>query len=131
MVTESYPQGSPTRQNFFMSCMDIRMDFAYSSTHRGNGSQRKGKKMKLVATDTKVTIKWFVYTGNNKIRHNSTMRGNWGWDAECSCGWMTRTGGASKPFVQFEVNYHKKFDHNYIYDFHLDYSKISTGKAGA
>jgi hypothetical protein len=44
MVTQSYPQGIPTRQNFFLSCMDIRMDIAYSSTHRGNGPQRKGKK---------------------------------------------------------------------------------------
>jgi hypothetical protein len=34
--------------------------------------------MKLVATDTKVTIKWFVYDGNEKVRHNSTMRGNLG-----------------------------------------------------
>jgi hypothetical protein len=88
--------------------------------------------MKLVATDTKVTVKWFVYDGNDKIRHNSTMRGNWGWDAECSCGWMTRTGGASKPFVQFEVDYHKRFDHNYEWQMgEIDYSKVSTEKAGA
>ena len=85
--------------------------------------------MKLVATDTKVTIKWFVYDGNDKIRHNSTMRGNWGWDAECSCGWMTRTGGASKPFVQFEVDYHKRFDHNYKMQSSYNYNDHT--KAGA
>lgn len=89
------------------------LSFTYWKT---NGFPMEGKKMKLVATEAKVTIKWFVYDGNDKIRHNSTMRGNWGWDAECSCGWMTRTGGASKPFVQFEVDYHKRFDHNYKWE---------------
>jgi hypothetical protein len=95
----------------------------------GERPLRNEFKVKLVATDTKVTIKWFVYDGNDKIRHNSTMRGNWGWDAECSCGWMTRTGGASKPFVQFEVDYHKRFDHNY--EWQMSYSYSDYTKAGA
>lgn len=69
--------------------------------------------MKLVATDTKVTIKWFVYAGEEKIRYNSTMRGTWGYDAECSCGWKTTTGGAIKRSVVEDVELHKIMEHHY------------------
>jgi hypothetical protein len=69
--------------------------------------------MKLVATDTKVTIKWFVYAGEEKIRYTSTMRGTWGYDAECSCGWATKTGGAIKRSVLADVQMHKRLEHNY------------------
>jgi hypothetical protein len=69
--------------------------------------------MKLVATDQKVTIKWFVYAGNEKIAHNASHVGDWGYDVECSCGWVTRTGGATRGYVADEVWYHKRFDHNY------------------
>jgi len=71
--------------------------------------------MKLVATDTKVTIKWFVYAGEEKIAHNATMRGTWGYDAECSCGWKTTTGGAIKSCVSEEVKWHKILDHKYTW----------------
>jgi hypothetical protein len=71
--------------------------------------------MKMYARDTKVTIKWFVYAGEEKIRHNATMRGTWGYDAECSCGWKTVTGGATKSSVLEEVNFHKFSEHNYTY----------------
>jgi hypothetical protein len=77
--------------------------------------------MKLVARDTKVTIKWFVYAGEEKIAHNSTMRGTWGYDAECSCGWKTTTGGAIKSCVSEEVKWHKILDHNY--DWQLTFTK--------
>ena len=69
--------------------------------------------MKLIATDTKVTIKWFVYAGEEKMRYTSTMRGTWGYDAECSCGWKTSTGGAIKRCVVEDVKWHKIMDHNY------------------
>ena len=69
--------------------------------------------MKLVATDTKVTIKWFVYSMGEKFAHTSSMRGTWGWDAECSCGWKTTTGGAVKSSVQSDVELHKTMEHNY------------------
>lgn len=69
--------------------------------------------MKLVATDTKVTIKWFVYASEEKMRYTSTMRGTWGYDAECSCGWATSTGGAIKRCVLEDVKLHKIMDHNY------------------
>jgi hypothetical protein len=69
--------------------------------------------MKLIATDTKVTIKWFVYAGEEKMRYTSTMRGTWGYDAECSCGWATKTGGAIKRSVLQDVAMHKIMEHNY------------------
>ncbi len=73
--------------------------------------------MKLVATDTKVTIKWFVYAGEEKMRYTSSMRGTWGYDAECSCGWQTRTGGAVKRSVLEDVKWHKIMEHNYTRTF--------------
>lgn len=53
-------------------------------------------------------IKWWVYAGGERIRHTSTMRGTWGYDATCSCGWDTRTGGAVRRYVQDEVDTHKR-----------------------
>lgn len=66
-------------------------------------------------TDTKHRIKWFVYTGGTdengrreRIPHASTMRGWWpGYDVECSCGWSTRTGGATRGYIKQEVWEHK------------------------
>lgn len=49
--------------------------------------------------------RWFAYAGGYgtplvKIPHNSKMRGSWpGWDVTCSCGWESRTGGATKGSV--------------------------------
>ena len=78
-----------------------------------NAINRKGLKMKLVATTEKVQIKWFVYAGNDKIPHTSAHAGDWGYDVECSCGWKTRTGGATRTYVTEEVIWHKRFDHGY------------------
>ena len=72
--------------------------------------------MKLVATDTKVTVKWFVYAGEEKIRYTSTMRGTWGYDAECSCGWSTGNSRTVYSYTQDEVNSHKHAEHNYSYN---------------
>jgi hypothetical protein len=60
-------------------------------------------------------IRWFVYTGDRdadgnmeKIPWQSTMRGFWpGYDVECSCGWHTNTGGATRGYVRREVEDHK------------------------
>lgn len=35
-----------------------------------------------------------------KMRHRATMRGTWGWDATCSCGWESRTGGATRGSIE-------------------------------
>jgi hypothetical protein len=73
--------------------------------------------MKLVATDTKVTIKWFaVDTNGNKFRNNKGFISN-GWDATCSCGWESKTGGAIKASVKRDVEDHKFFTHNYTWNF--------------
>lgn len=56
---------------------------------------------------TEHKIKWFVYAGGEKIPRKASMRGQWGYDVECSCGWQTRTGGAVKRYVAEEVYWHK------------------------
>jgi hypothetical protein len=85
--------------------------------------------MKLIATDTKVQIKWFVYSMGEKMRHNSTMRGTWGWDAECSCGGESKTGGAIRSSVATDVEMHKRIAHNYRYELSMNWEDYS--KAGA
>lgn len=61
--------------------------------------------------------RWFVYTGQTdpetrrpeRIRYQSSMRGFWpGYDVVCSCGWETRTGGATRRWVAEEL-----FDHRF------------------
>lgn len=53
-------------------------------------------------------IRWFVWAGGEKLPRESTMRGSWdGWDAECSCGWQSRTGGMIKARVAEAVRRHK------------------------
>jgi hypothetical protein len=69
--------------------------------------------MKLIPTASKVQIKWFVYAGRQKFPHKNTMRGDWGYDAECSCGWSSKTGGAIYSYVEAEVKSHKIYKHNY------------------
>lgn len=50
---------------------------------------------------------WWVYTGasvkgrRERIRRQATMRGPWpGYDVTCSCGWESRTGGATRRSVE-------------------------------
>ena len=71
--------------------------------------------MKLESTNEKVTIKWFVVDNHVKYPREASMRGAWGYDVECSCGWQTNTGGAVKSWMQDEVKSHKIQDHNYTY----------------
>jgi hypothetical protein len=69
--------------------------------------------MKLVATDTKVTIKWFaVLSDGTKVRNNKGFIHN-AWDIECSCGWKTSTGGAIKASILRDLEWHKVLEHNY------------------
>jgi hypothetical protein len=52
--------------------------------------------------------RWYVYSGGVKIPHAATMRGHWpGWDVTCSCGWETRTGGATRRSVQDYLDEHR------------------------
>jgi len=59
-------------------------------------------------TSTTHRIHWFVYAGDEKIPHTAKMRGAWGYDVECSCGWQTRTGGATRRSVEDEIWLHKR-----------------------
>lgn len=64
------------------------------------------------ATPVKHRMSWFVYAWAPgqpavKMRHTSTMRGEWGWDVECSCGWSTKTGGATRTYIRDQVWSHK------------------------
>lgn len=52
-------------------------------------------------------ITWWVYAGRERIRRTATMRGQWGYDATCECGWDSRTGGATRRYVENEVWLHK------------------------
>lgn len=57
--------------------------------------------------------RWFVYAGGwgtptEKILHTSTMRGTWaGYDVTCSCGWESRTGGATRSSVEDDLFMHR------------------------
>ena len=82
-----------------------------------NGSRETDQKMKLIATDTKVQIKWFaVLHDGSKMRNSQGFVHN-AWDVECSCGWKTSTGGAIKASVLRDVLAHKRFEHNYKWDY--------------
>lgn len=52
-------------------------------------------------------IRHFVVVDGEKIPRESGMRGAWACEAECSCGWKTRTGGAIRSWVDREVADHK------------------------
>jgi hypothetical protein len=58
--------------------------------------------------------RWFVYAGaygelSQRIPHQATMRGHWrGYDVACSCGWESRTGGATRGSVEDML-----WDHRY------------------
>jgi len=53
-------------------------------------------------------IRWWVYAGSERIRHTTRMRGQWGYDATCSCGHFdTKTGGATRAYIEQEIWLHK------------------------
>jgi hypothetical protein len=52
-------------------------------------------------------ITYFVYAGDQLIRHQRGMVGFKAWEANCSCGWQTRTGGAIESAIKRDVRWHK------------------------
>lgn len=60
---------------------------------------------------TKHRIRWYVYAGRERIPRTSNMRGTWGYDVECSCGWQTLTGGATRRSIELDVWLHKLTGH--------------------
>lgn len=66
---------------------------------------------------------WWVYPepGNTdpatRIRHSAQMRGTWGYDVTCSCGWDSRIGGGLRRAAaealedhRADVQYEKEAD---------------------
>jgi hypothetical protein len=57
--------------------------------------------------------RWFVYAGGygqplTRIPWQATMRGHWpGYDVECSCGWESKTGGATRASVRDALDDHR------------------------
>lgn len=44
---------------------------------------------------------WSPATGEKRmLPHQANMRGTWGWDVTCSCGWESQTGGATRGSVE-------------------------------
>jgi hypothetical protein len=64
-------------------------------------------KIETDANGVEHAITWWVWAGGEKMRHTAQMRGQWGWDASCTCGWESRTGGATRGSVQRDVDDHK------------------------
>lgn len=60
--------------------------------------------------DPEHQIRWFVYVGDHPrtlIPREASMRGQWDYEARCSCGWETRTGGALRRWIQQKIEAHK------------------------
>jgi hypothetical protein len=69
--------------------------------------------MKLAPTTEKVSVKWFVWAQGEKLPKKSGMLGYKGFDAQCSCGYETRTGGGVYSWVKEDIETHKLLEHGY------------------
>lgn len=67
--------------------------------------------------NSKPAVKWFgVIGGKTRYPREKGMAAkDWGWDATCSCGWDSGTGGALMSSVKKDVEKHK-FDHEWHSD---------------
>lgn len=62
--------------------------------------------MKATLLD-KPQITWYGYFGSDeRVRLGRYMR-PLGYDATCSCGWDSRTGGAIRASIQRDIRFHK------------------------
>jgi hypothetical protein len=66
----------------------------------------------METTEQTHKIQWWAYArdglgGIEKIRRSHSMRGTWGYDVTCSCGWESKTGGAIRSYIEREVWWHK------------------------
>jgi len=52
-------------------------------------------------------IRWFVRAGDEMIPRQASMRGTWGYDAKCTCGWSSGVGGGVETYVASLVEEHK------------------------
>jgi hypothetical protein len=57
-------------------------------------------------------IRWFARVTpceeapDGWLPRTAQMRGAWGWDVRCSCGWATNTGGAVVRYIREQVWLH-------------------------
>lgn len=58
-------------------------------------------------TATKHSIRWWAVIDGERVRRTSTMKDSGNWDATCSCGWDSRTGGAIMNEVDRMAQAHK------------------------
>lgn len=74
---------------------------------------RQAYRIYMTTTQTaKHSISYWVYASDGLghtelLRHSNGMVGFTGWEATCSCGWKTRTGGAIQSYIKREVMWHK------------------------
>lgn len=54
-------------------------------------------------------IKWFAVWGGQRFPRQKGMLGN-SWDATCSCGWDSKSGGAIEASIKRDVANHR-LDH--------------------
>lgn len=66
------------------------------------------------ASPTPHRIRWYVYAGgfgsplSERIPKTASMRGTWaGYDATCSCGWDSRSGGALRREIERQIADHR------------------------
>lgn len=54
-------------------------------------------------------VRWYGRDGSDvRVPRNRHMNGgDWGWDAVCSCGWQTRTGGAIQERIREAIWSHR------------------------
>jgi hypothetical protein len=55
----------------------------------------------------KHVIHWFVVLDGKRLPRQATMRGTWGYDATCSCGWDSKVGGGTLRHIRDKVSEHK------------------------
>lgn len=70
--------------------------------------------MTTISLLDKPQITWYGYFGAERVRLSRWMRPT-GYDATCSCGWDSRTGGAIRACIQREI-YSHKLDHEIAQD---------------
>jgi hypothetical protein len=65
-------------------------------------------------TPKKHRIRWFVVVNGERYPREATMRGYTAFEATCSCGWDSKTGGAVRSAVEHAVWEHKfDVEHGY------------------
>lgn len=57
--------------------------------------------------NTQHRARWYVWADGAMIPRKAGMRGFWGYDVKCSCGWESRTGGGTRRYVNEKLEDHR------------------------